>query len=144
MKKAMKIFGIIVVVGIVTAVYVWFFIYNKPHRDYEKATADFTMTASSCYQQYANGSNEASDLTGKVLKIEGVPSSIENNDSTVVIVFAFNEGMFGDEGIRCSMLSKYHTESTRINLTENISIKGYCTGYNGTDVILEHCSLLTQ
>ena len=144
MKKAIKIFGAVVVVGVVAAIYIWFFIYNKPHRNYEKATADFTLTASSCYQQYANDANEASVYTGKVLQIEGIPSSIENNDSTVVIVFAFNEGMFGEEGIRCSMLSKYQTESTRLNLTDNILIKGYCTGYNGTDVILEHCSLLKQ
>ncbi len=144
MKKIFKIGGVLVVLGIVAAVYVWFFVYNKPHRNYEKAEADFTLSAEACYNHYSGGSDQSLQYLDKVLQVEGVPSSIESTDSSVIVVFAFNSGMFGDEGLRCTMLPNYHDRSTNLELSENVSIKGYCTGYNGTDVILEHCSLITQ
>ena len=144
MKKLLKIGAGIAVLGILAAVYVWFFVYNKPHRDYQKAEVDFIVAAETCYNQYSGNTAESQQYLDKVLQVEGVPSSIENTDSTVIVVFAFNSGMFGDEGIRCTMLLNQHDQTRNLALSENISIKGYCTGYNGTDVILEHCSLVTN
>jgi hypothetical protein len=144
MKKLLKIIGILAVVGILAAAYVWFFVYNKPHRDYEKASADYELDAGECYQQFVNGTPESNEYVGKVLKIYGKPSGVENNDSIVIVTFVFSEGMFGDEGIRCTMLPKYNDKALALNLSEGISIKGYCSGYNGTDVIMMHCSLVNQ
>jgi len=76
------------------------------------------------------------------LQLTGIPSSIEVGDSLVVVVFVFNTGMFGDEGIRCTMLPN-HTENTKsMSLIDKITIKGYCSGYNETDVVLEQCSIV--
>lgn len=142
MKKLLKIIGVLAVVGILAAAYVWFFVYNKPHRDYEKAKADYEMSASDCYQQFSQNDIKASEYNGKVLQIFGKPSAIEDYDSIVVVTFVFNEGMFGDEGIRCTMLPKYNEEALAINLSESVNIKGYCSGFNETDVIMEHCSFV--
>lgn len=144
MKKLIKIGTALALLGIIAVVYVWFFVYNKPHRDYEKAEADYHVSAETCFNQYASGSDESRQYLGKVLQVEGIPSSIESTDSTVIVVFAFNSGMFGDEGIRCTMLPNHHDQARKIDLSENISIKGHCTGYNGTDVILDQCSLVTN
>jgi len=144
MKKLLKIGAGLAVLGILAAVYVWFFVYNKPHRDYQNAEADFIVSAETCYNQYAGNAEKSKQYLDKVLQVEGIPSSIESTDSTVIVVFAFSSGMFGDEGIRCIMLPNQHDKTNNLVLTENISIKGYCTGYNGTDVILEHCSLVTN
>lgn len=144
MKKLLKIGAGIAVLGILAAVYVWFFIYNKPHRDYEKADADYIVSAETCYNQYAASAPESKQYLDKVLQIKGIPTSVENTDSTVIVVFAFSSGMFGDEGIRCTMLPNHQDNARKLNLSESISIKGYCSGYNGTDVILEHCSLVTN
>lgn len=144
MKKLLKIGAILAVAGILTALYVWFFIYNKPHRDYESAEADFTLPAEMCYNQYANGSDESKQYLDKVLQLDGIPASIESTDSTVIIVFAYNSGMFGDEGIRCSMLPGYQQQARKLQTDKRIVVKGYCAGYNGTDVILEYCSIIPQ
>lgn len=144
MKKLLKIGAALAVIGILAAVYVWFFVYNKPHRDYEKADADFIISAEECYNHYASSDSKSQQYLDKVLQVDGIPSSIESTDSTMIVVFAFSSGMFGDEGIRCTMLPSQFEKTKTLTLSENITIKGYCTGYNGTDVILEHCSLITN
>lgn len=144
MKKVLKIGAALLVVTIVAGLYVWFFVYNKPHKDYESAEADFSLSAEVCYNEFLGDTEESGKYLGKILQLYGVPTSIEKSDSTVVVVFAFNSGMFGDEGIRCTMLPNYHSQAVKMYNSKEINIKGYCTGYNGTDVILEHCSIITQ
>jgi hypothetical protein len=139
MKRLLKIGIVLAVVGVLAAAYVWFFVYNKPHKNYEKAKPEAVLTAADCFNSFVNNGNAH---TGKVLQLDGMPSYIENQDSLVIVVFVFNEGMFGDEGIRCTMLPKYKEAALALNLDEKIIIKGLCTGYNGTDVILEHCSII--
>ena len=142
MKKLWKIAIVLIIIGIIGAAYGWFFVYNKPHRDFEKAKADFSLNASECFLAYADVSGVEDQYTGKVLEITGKPSSIESSDSLVIIVFAFREGMFGDEGIRCTVLPNYNDAALSINKEFPVTIKGFCAGYNGTDVILEQCSLV--
>lgn len=141
MKKLMKIVGILVIVGILAATYGWFFVYNKPHKNYEKAKPQAVLSATDCFESFTGNGNT---LTGQVLQIEGALSYVEEQDSMVIVVFVFNEGMFGDEGIRCTMLPKYNEAALAMNSSNKIDIKGLCTGYNGTDVILEHCSFVKQ
>jgi len=141
MKKLVKIIVILAILGVIGAVYGWFFVYNKPHRNFEKAKPDMVLTAEDCYQAFAD---EDSSYLGKVLQLSGIPASIEKQDSLVIVVFVFNQGMFGDEGIRCTMLPTHNEEALALSTDKEINIKGKCQGYNGTDVILEHCSLVIQ
>ena len=141
MKKLWIILGGLAVVGILAGVLGYVFIYNKPHTNYEKAKPDTILTAEACFNSFANDSKS---LMGQVLLLEGTPTYVDDLDTMVVVVFVFNEDDFGDAGIRCTMLSKYNQEALALNSTTKINIKGRCTGYNGTDVILEHCSLVKQ
>ena len=141
MKKLLKIAGVLAILGILAAAYVWFFVYNKPHRDYEKAKPEAMLAAADCYTSFTSNGNS---LTGQVLQLQGILSYVEEQDSMVIVVFVFNEGMFGDEGIRCTMLPDHHEAALALNPEDKIDIKGLCTGYNGTDVILEHCSIVNQ
>ncbi len=140
MKKIIKIGIYAGVVVLLAAAYVWIFVYNKPHRDFEKAKPDIVESARQCYQNFKTNPKAAEG--GKVLEIFGIPSKIEHTDSLVVVVFAFQKGMFGDEGIRCTVLPGYRKEASRLSLHDTLYIKGFCSGYNGTDVILEDCSIL--
>ena len=143
MKKLKIILGILVLVGIIGGAYGWFFVYNKPHRDYENAEADYQIVAIDCYQAFASLAEDAeSAYTGRILEISGVPAKIETGDSLCVVVFVFNEGMFGDEGIRCTMLPGHYEKAKLLSMNETVKIKGYCTGFNDTDVVLEHCSII--
>jgi len=138
--KFLKIGLVIAVVFLLSAAYIWFFVYNKPHRNFEKARPDVVESARQCYTHFKK-SAKASE-SGKVVLLSGIPTGIEHTDSLVTVVFAFQKGMFGDEGVRCTLLHKYNEEAGRISLKDTLKIKGFCSGYNGTDVILENCSII--
>jgi hypothetical protein len=60
----------------------------------------------------------------------------------LVGVFIFDEGMFGEEGVRCTMLDSQNEKMDKDHAGTEVRVKGYVTGYNDTDVILEKCSII--
>lgn len=145
MKTWVKVSVVIALLGIMLLSYIWFFVYNKPHKNIEVSTPDYVITATDCYNHYAEGRNtELKNYTGKILQISGIPTSVENTNSLMIVVFVYNNGMFGDEGIRCTLLPAYNKVAQKINLQSTLTIKGYCSGYNETDVILEQCSIINN
>ena len=55
MKKYLKIIGLIAIAGIIAALAVYKFVYNKPHPDYVKATPLFVLTAEELFRSYQSG-----------------------------------------------------------------------------------------
>ncbi|MCB0806877.1 MAG: hypothetical protein KDC05_13855 [Bacteroidales bacterium] len=144
MKNWHKILLGLFILGIVGATLGYVFIYNKPHRDYEKAKADFSKTAEAFFEEYKNDKDQAQQTyNGKVLEVTGKLTHVETADSLTIAVFALAEGLFGDEGIRCAMLPN-HAQKVKDLEGRAIVLKGYCTGYNDTDVIMEKCSVVTM
>ncbi|MFC2114670.1 hypothetical protein ACFLRI_04915 [Bacteroidota bacterium] len=143
MNKWFKILAALFVIGLIAAFLVFKFVYNKPHTDYSKVKPAFTLTAEELFSSF-KGDKGASDTkyTGQVIEITGNVSQIEHTDSLTIAVFILEEGMFGDEGIRCTILSDYYEILSSINDGDQITIKGYCTGYNEVDIILEKCSII--
>lgn len=142
MKTWIKIVLAIVLIGIIAALLGYFFIYNKPHKDYEKAKPAFTLPAKELYDAFVSRKDESSaKYNDQVILLSGRVSKIEATDSLVIAVFVFNQGMFGDEGIRCTFLPKYNETARKILPDSEIRVKGYCAGFTDTDVILEQCSL---
>ncbi len=143
MNKWIKIFLILAAMGFIGAAAVYFFVYNKPHTNYEKAKPDFEMTAQALYNAFANSQSEAEQIyNGKIIQIEGSLDSVEEADSLVIAIIAFDQGMFGPEGIRCSMLENHSNTVKQINSGTIVQLKGFCSGFSGTDVILESCSVI--
>nr|NQU94359.1 hypothetical protein [Bacteroidota bacterium] len=144
MKQTWKkiIIGL-VLIGIVAAIFVYQFIYNKPHPDYEKADAEYSLAASELFFNCREDGNASVEkYTGKVLEVSGILQNIEVIDTLVVAVFVFDEGMFGSEGVRVTMLPKYHKAIKQHPILQKITLKGFCAGYNDTDVILEKGSIV--
>lgn len=142
MKTWVKITLILVALGFIGAGLGYKFVYNKPHINYEKASTDFSLAGSELFSQFKGSTQQASEkYTGKVLEISGKLNSVETPDSLTIAVFTLDEGMFGDEGIRCVMLPN-HAEKISQFIGMDIKLKGYCTGYNETDVIMEKCSII--
>jgi hypothetical protein len=145
MKTWIKI-AIAVVLAVIIGVFVVYkFIYNKQHPDFENLDADFSFTVTEFYQKFKVNPVEAGKTyNGKIISLTGILSKVEIADSLVTAVFVMKQGDFGDEGIRCTMLRKYNLEAQKLQPDGEVRIKGYCTGYNETDVILEKCSILNQ
>ena len=143
MNKWIKIIIALFIIGIIAAGLGYKFIYNKPHRDFEKAKPDFTLEAKELYYNFKNTKSESEQkYNGTVILISGLIKSVEISDSMVIAVFAFEEGMFGDEGIRCTMLPGYNEPVKSLKPDDEVRLKGFCSGYNETDVIMEKCTLL--
>jgi hypothetical protein len=155
MKNWLKFLIVAVVVGIITVITVLWYI-NKPNKDIEKATAEYTLNADDLYKQYSDNKAIADSLyNGKVIEINGKISIIEApSDTFVVAVFTQKQDttqlktddLFGDlnaeGGIRCTMLQN-HCEGTK-NTAPNsvVKIKGLCKGMQGTDLIFVKCSIV--
>jgi hypothetical protein len=143
MKKWLKIALIITAIGIVAAILVYKFYINKPHPDFEKLSPDYQLKAEAFYNEYIKEKVTADvKYNGKIVELSGNISNIESIDTLVVASFVFKQGDFGDEGIRCTMLKKFNEETKKIALGSEVKIKGFCSGFNDTDVIIEKASIV--
>ncbi len=135
-----KILLIVVIIALAGGLYGWFFVYNKPHTNFENSKPDFKLSAQQLFNDFSGGKGES--YNGKVIEINGTAQKADISDTLVTLVFVFNEGMFGDEGIRCLFIPKFYNRLKAITYPAPVTLKGFCAGYNDTDVILEHCSLI--
>ena len=143
MKNWLKILLGLAVVGMIAAFLGYKFIYNKQHPNYENMDADFKIGAKALYDAYKTDATAAGQkYNGKVVEISGAVSNVEEVDTLVVAVFAFSEGMFGQEGIRVTMLPKFNEGLKNYASVEEIVLKGFCSGFNDTDVIIEKGSIV--
>ena len=143
MNKPIRILLAFILVGIIALFLVYKFVYNKPHPDYQNIKPDYTLHAVDLFNAFKNHKDASAKLyNGKIVQIDGSLTRIEAKDSLAIVVFAFSQGMFGDEGIRCTMIKKLNEDAKKLVPGGTVKIKGYCTGYNDTDVILEQCSVV--
>lgn len=143
MKTWAKVMLTLAILGIIAALAVYFFVYNKPHTNFERAKPDFTVSAESLYNAFISDQTAAEkEYNAKVIQITGTLNDLEIADERVFAIFAFGDGMFGAEGIRCTLLDNHKGVLSNDDIGKPITIKGYCSGFTGTDVILEHCSVI--
>ncbi len=113
----------IVLIGVVS--YVWFFVYNKPHRDIEFAEPDFDMQAEQLISLFQENDSAAHrKLDDKVVRFHGTLSSKESADTTVTLIFDTGEDFI----ITAQMLPKYKAEAESFSAGSEIVLKGL---YNG-------------
>ena len=144
MKKLIIKLGIGgMLVGLIAVLLVFRFVINKPHPDYEKIEPAFVLLAADLFESYAGDRSTAEELyNGKIVQLNGTLTKIEKTDSLTVGIFVFDEGMFGDEGVRCTMLPQYAQVPGDFAEGSEVRIKGFVAGYNETDVILDKCSII--
>ncbi len=143
MKTWLKVVSVLVLIGVIAAFLAFYFLYNKPHPDYENIEAAYSLAASDLYKEYtADKTIAGNKYNGKVVEVAGRLSKVEVSDSLTICVFSFNKGMFGDEGLRCTMLPSYAGKVKKLLPDAEVKLKGYCTGFSDTDVILDKCSIV--
>jgi hypothetical protein len=143
MKRWIKIVIGLVVLGIAGVYLVFHFVINKPHPDIEKMKPDYALDAGTFYKEFKIRKENAHKIyNGKVIEVSGKLARVETVDTLTIAVFVFDQDMFGEKGIRCTMLKKFGPDTKELKPDGTVRIKGYCTGYNETDVIMEKCSLI--
>lgn len=142
-KNILKVGLALFAVGLISAGLVYQFVINKPHRDFEKARPAFIVSATDLFDSFRSDRDLAEKkFNGQVVVVNGKISKIETSDELVTGVFVFGQGMFGDEGIRCTMLPQQASNLKSVPEGSEVQLKGFLTGYNDTDVILEQCSVI--
>ncbi len=145
MKTWIKILIALFLLGLVAGALMYVFVYNKPHRDIAAAKPDFYLTAAELFDAFRSDETTAgAKYNGKVLQIEGVVDDKEILDNMVILIFVFDDGIFGHEGVRCTMLPDWGERAMEFQVGDFVTIKGLCTGYTGVDVILEKCSVVME
>lgn len=114
------------------ALYVWFFVYNKPHRDIEAATPDFTMDAQALIKEFdANDTASDRKFNNKVIRFSGTLKKVESADTTLTLVFDYGT----DHIITAQVLPKYKTELQELNPGATVTVKGLYNGYLAGDTL---------
>lgn len=145
MKKTLIIIGILIVVGAVAALLVYKYVYNKPHPDYVTAEPEAKVKAKRLYTDFSKNPEIANErYGGKVVQIEGNLTRVDMVDTLVVLVYVYGDDDMFEEGIRVTMLPQFHNEAKKLSKMRPVKVKGLCTGYNGTDVILEKGVLVAE
>lgn len=143
MKKLLKILLVLIVLGIIGGVAGYHFIYNKPHPNIEKQKPDYKLTAQNLFDAYRNDESGASEkYNGKVIEITGYVTAVERANDLIIAVFGLDEGIFGVEGIRLTMLDHHSEAIENHNLSGKITIKGLNDGYNDPDVVIRQGSVV--
>lgn len=120
------LFSAIVIVAIV------YFSFNKPHKNFVKAPLDYTIQSTELFQKYqVDVSNANTSFLDKILLIKGTIKEISSN---MIIL---------DGNIVCSF-NPPQTIDPKLKLTDKISIKGRCIGYDDLleEVRIDNCSLM--
>ena len=140
MKKLLVGISIALSFAILLFIAFYLLVYNKPHVDYIKAEVDIEVSGEKLFMDFKRDAlSAAKKYNGKVLLVSGKVNYIENEDDLNIAVMVFDEGFFGDEGVRLN-LQKGQEKSLKIGGSNKI--KGFCAGYTEADVIIEHASIL--
>lgn len=123
-------FGCLLAVG--AAIYLWFFVYNKPHRDIESAAPDFTLEASALIGEF-DASDTASDrkFSDKVIQFSGALKKTETADTTVTLIFDYGTGHI----ITAQVLPKYKNQMEGLNPGATVTVKGLYNGFLAGDTL---------
>lgn len=142
-KKIRTAFFIILSIGILLLIYFYFFIFYNPASNFENIEPDYILSGKNLFNSYKNNRQKADEnYTGKIIQIKGNLFKLEDYDTSIVAFFKYADGDFGEEGIRCTMLQEYNNEMRKFIRADFLRIKGYCSGFNAPDVIMNKCSIV--
>lgn len=134
MKKKIIISVItVLILGISAAAYVWFFVYNKKHKNIADSKPDFTTTAVDFINEF-----ETSDTTAnkkyneKIIQFTGTVNSTIPGDSLSTVVFDEEKTMT----ISVEFLPEFNEMAKNLSKGSQVIVKALYVGYLAPDPLL--------
>jgi len=135
--KILLISLIVAIIGLFTALY----LYNKPFLNVSKSKPDIILNSQVLLNDYQEDENLANKkYVDKLIQVTGeiVEISIDKG-TTIVTLKDFN----GLSTIICHMLAEDNLKALKLEIGNEIIIKGICTGYL-LDIIMVKCVLINN
>jgi len=127
-KKNLKILFIAVGVGIIAAVGVALYMFNRPARDVQNAKTDFSYKASNVVNEYLTDNQKANDKyldeggESKILEVTGIVAEISEdyNKQKVVLLKSEND----KAGVSCTFTLETNASAQNLKVGDEVTIKG--------------------
>ncbi len=133
MKKYLIYIGVLGIIGIAVAVYM----YNKPHKNIRNSKADFKMEATRLIAEFEENETEANArYLDKVIEVSGIVSKVSADEKENITVTL--EGESPLSGVVCQFDNLSTHPRTNFSEGENVTFKGICTGLL-MDVLMVRC-----
>jgi hypothetical protein len=146
MNKIVRIILILFVVGLISGLGVYVYVFHKPHRNIEKENPAYSVSAADLLTQFSQNEDSSNNKYGnKVLLVSGKIVDITKKEDIIVTFVLENSS----SGISCNFDSAYSAEKSeilkKIKMDESILVKGKCDGYDAiTGVVLTDCVLIEK
>lgn len=130
--KKILLFGLIVVA--LVGAYLWFFVYNKEHKNIEEEKADYSLKIEEIVNEFeAQYDSAIVKYNGKVIEISGKMDRIEPNDSISSIVFKVGNNY----EVYCEVYPRYNKDALQLKPNTSTTVKGFFSGAEKPDEMLE-------
>lgn len=122
------------VAGVLAALYVWFFVYNKKHVDVASADAKYELTVQELAKEFETNKDSATKkFNNAIISISGTLAQVAKDDSVSSLVFKVNENL----SIACEVLSTENNKALTLKENQTVTTKGLFVGYIEGDVDFE-------
>jgi Flp pilus assembly protein TadG len=154
-RKIIKVAIITIALGIAIAGSAAYYMFNMPHRNVQKADADYALTTTQVVTEYladktaANEKYLATDGDSKILAITGIVSKISDDYNGQKVVLLKNDT--DKAGVSCSFTKETNSSIATLQIGQTATIKGVIRSGASYDedlemyenVILEKSNLIT-
>lgn len=139
--------GSLALLGTIAAVLVYIFVYNKPHRNYESATIDYSLTSDELYDAFATDEKAAfAKYQDQVVQVTGPVESVNKvQDGMIQVVLIAENAMLG--GVKAQLHAKYRDNADykpaveKIQKASEATLKCRCVGMDA-EVVLDNCFVI--
>ena len=136
MNRKKIVYGL-AILGILAAGYVWFFVYNKAHVNYQESDAVFTGQAEALHNKaIANVAEFTQTFVNQAVEVDGLVSEVGTSSFTL------------DAGLICTLDTNHVDELPTIG--QNVTVKGRVVGVDEdilteeTICTLDQCVIITK
>src|SRR5690606_29934618 len=94
-----------------------YYMWNKPHTDYENVEADYSLTANQLFDELDAEETAKAKYQDKIVEISGEVEGIEQSvDSAYIILLRADNALMG--GVNAKLASSYNSSTAVSNLKE--------------------------
>ncbi len=155
-RKFFKWLFILVITAVVVAGGIGLYLFNKPHRDVQAASIDFSISSEALVQEFLNNPSNANekylDETGdsKIIAVSGTVHSISKDMKEQFVLLLKTDT--AKVGVSCTFTIETNSHVQKIKSGDHVTVKGVIrsgAGYDKDlelyeDVVLEKCDLIKE